>query len=137
MIKEIIHYVTDDGSEFDNYKDAQEYEALYEKCEKIMSQLKPYVERKAVRQDIGTVKKAYKEFMELCAETMPSFKDIFLKTADGIAHPSHAERVIGDYDFKCLCEADFRFMCTNMDSGIEYEQPYYVNHQNEWKGEIL
>ena len=133
MIREVTIYETSDGSQFDTRNEAEEYEMLCEKCEKIMSQLHPHEDNSAVQQDVELVKKAYKEFMELCAETMPSFKDIFLKTADGIAHPSHAERIIGDYDFKCLCDADFRFICTNMVSGIEYEQPYFVEHESEWK----
>jgi hypothetical protein len=137
MIKEIIHYVTDDGSEFDNYKDAQEYETVYQRCEEIMSQLNPYVDGKVIRQDIETVKKAYKEFMGLCGEIIPQHKWVFDGVINGTIHQSHAERVLSDYDIECLCRAVYRFMCTNMDSGIEYEQPYYVNHQNEWKGEIL
>lgn len=137
MIREKIYYVTDDGSEFESRKEAEQYECLCEKCEKIMSQLRPRCDGPAVRQDAATVKKAYHEFLEFCATVIPSHKDLFLKTISGEAHPSWAERVLSESGFDCLTNASFRFMCTNMNSGIEYEQPYFVNHEKEWKGKIL
>ena len=42
MIKEVTIYETNDGSQFDTRKEAEKYESLYEKCEKIMSQLRPH-----------------------------------------------------------------------------------------------
>ena len=137
MIKEVLRFETTDGSVFSKRKDAEKYEELYERCEKIMSPLRPHEDYGAVRQDIDTVKKAFAEFMGLCGDVIPNWKELFDKTATGEAHPSHAARVISDYGFDCLSSANFRFMCTNMNSGIEYEQPYFVSHEDEWRKKIL
>lgn len=138
MITEVKHYMTDDGSEFETYKEAQEYEKLYEKCKLIMNHLvqEPNGEC-AIQHNVDVIKKAYKEFMDLCGKIIPSYKYIFDATVNGNAHPSHAERIISDNGYECLCHTNYRFRCMNMSSGIEYEQPYYVTHENEWKGKIL
>ena len=61
MITEVKHYMTDDGSEFETYKEAQEYEKLYEKCELIMNQLNQEPnEECAIQYNIDAIKKAYK-----------------------------------------------------------------------------
>ena len=134
MIKEKIYYVTDDGSEFKTYEQAQKYEDLYARCESIMGQLRPHEIDGAVMQDTFKIRKAYIELMELCAETIPQFDWVFKYAAEnGIKNASHANRVINDFHYKCLCHAFFRFECTNFTSGIEYEQPYYVDHEDEWK----
>lgn len=136
MIKEVTIYETNDGSQFDTRKEAEEYEILCEKCEKIMSQLRPHEDYGAVQQDVELVKKALNEFMDLCAEVIPSYKKTFIGVKEDNIHPSWAQRIISDYNIECLCNASFRFSCTNMVSGIEYEQPYYVNHEYEWNKKI-
>ena len=130
--KEVTIYETTDGSQFDTQKEAKKYELLCEKCEKIMSQLHPHIDNGAVQQDVELVKKAFNEFMDLCGEAIPYYKKTFICVKGGNTHPSWAERIISDYNIKCLCNASFRFSCINMVSGIEYEQPYYVNHESEW-----
>ena len=136
MIKEVTIYETNDGSQFDTRKEAEKYESLYEKCEKIMSQLHPHVDDGAVQQDVKLVKKAFNEFMDLCGEAIPYYEKTFICVKGGNIHPSWAQRVISDYGIDCLSNASFRFSCTNMTSGIEYEQPYFVNHEDEWDREI-
>ena len=133
MIKEVTIYETTDGSQFDTRKEAEKYELLYEKCEKIMGKLHPHEDNGAVQQDVELVKNAFNEFMDLCVETIPSYKKTFIGVKEGNIHPSWAQRIISDYGIDCLLNAFFRFSCTNMVSGIEYEQPYYVNHESEWK----
>ena len=136
MIKEVTIYETTDGCRFNTEKDAEKYESLYEKCENIMGQLRPRVDDGAVQQDIELVKKAFNEFMDLCSEVIPAHKKIFIGVKEGNIHPSWAQRIISDYDIKCLRHIFFRFSCTNMVSGIEYEQPYFVEHESEWKGDV-
>lgn len=136
MIKEVTIYETTDGSQFDTLKEAEKYESLYEKCEKIMRQLRPHEDNGSVQQDIELVKKAFNEFMDLCIETIPHYKKTFIGVKEGSIHPSWAQRVISDSGNDCLCNASFRFSCTNMVSGIEYEQPYYINHEDEWNKKI-
>ena len=75
--------------------------------------------------------------MDLCSKMIPSYKHIFDDTANDNAHPSHAERILSDSGYECLCHTNYRFRCMNMNSGIEYEQPYYATHEDEWKGKIL
>lgn len=133
MIKEVTIFETTDGCRFNNEKEAKEYETLYEKCEKIMGQLRPHEDNGAVQQDIELVKKAFNEFMDLCVEAIPHYKKTFIGVKEGNIHPSWAQRVISDYDIDCLLNAFYRFKCTNMVSGIEYEQPYYAEHESEWK----
>ena len=136
MIKEVTIYVGTDGSRFETIKEAERYEALYEKCEKIMGQLRVREKDYAVRQDINLVKKVFAEFMDLCCKTIPLYKYTFTGVKNGDVHPIWAQRVITDYGARCLENAFYRFDCINMESGIEYEQPYYVNHESEWKLEI-
>ena len=133
MIKEIMIYETTDGCRFNTEKEAEKYESLYEKCEKIMSQLRPHIDIGAVQQNIESVKRAFNEFMDLCADAIPSYKKTFIGVKEGNIHLSWAQRVISDYGIDCLLNTFFRFSCTNMISGVEYEQPYYVKHESEWK----
>jgi hypothetical protein len=133
MIKEVTIYETTDGCRFNTEKEAKKYESLYEMCKKIMSQLRPHEDNGAVQQDVELVKKAFNEFMDLCAEAIPYYKKTFICVKGGNTHPSWAQRVISDYNIKCLRHISFRFSCTNMVSGIEYEQPYFVEHESEWE----
>lgn len=136
MIKGVTIYETTDGCRFNTEKEAKKYESLYEKCENIMGQLRPRVDDSAVQQDVKLVKKVFNEFMDLCAETIPTYKKTFIGVKEGNIHPSWAQRIISDYGIKCLSETLYRFNCTNMVSGIEYEQPYFVEHESEWKGDV-
>ena len=136
MIKEVIIYETEDGSQFNTQQEAENYEALYEKCQTIMGQLRPREEYGAVQQDIEKTKKAFAEFMDLCAATIPRYKKTFIGVKDGGIDQSWAHRIISDYDIKCLRNVFFRFACINMVNGVEYEQPYYVKHESEWKKAI-
>lgn len=133
MIKEVIIYEASDGSRFDTRKEAERCEILYEKCQMIMRQLRPRIEHSAVQQDVEKVKKAFAKFMDLCAEAIPECKKTFIGVKDGSINQSWAYRLISDYNIKCLNGVFFRFNCINMTSGIEYEQPYYVKHESEWK----
>ena len=137
MIKKVTIYETTDGCRFNTEKEAEKYESLYEKCENIMGQLRPRVDDGAVQQDVNLVKKTFNEFIDLCIETIPTHEKTFIRVKEGSIHPSWAGGIISDYNIKCLCNASYRFKCTNMTSGIEYEQPYYVNHESEWIREII
>ena len=133
MIKEVTIYETDDGSQFNTRKEAEKYETLYEKCQTIMGQLRPREKYSAVQQDVEKVREAFAEFMDLCAVTIPPYKKTFMGVKYGSIDPSWALRIISDYNIECLCHAFFRFTCINMTSGVEYEQPYYVEHESEWE----
>jgi len=137
MIKDVTIYETTDGCRFDTRKEAEKYESLYEKCEKIMNQLRPRVDDGAVQQDIVSVEIALNAFMDLCAEVIPSYEKTFIGVKEGNIHLSWAGRVISESMIKCLKNTFYRFDCTSMISGIEYEQPYFVNHEDDWNREII
>lgn len=138
MITQVTIYETTDGSQFGTLEEAEKYEALYERCEKVMFRLKPHGDYgQAVKQDPELVKEAYHNFLDICVEVIPTYKKWFEETKAGTRHQSWASKVISDYGIECLSHLMFRFSCTNMTSGIEYEQPYYVEHESEWKGEML
>lgn len=133
MIKEVTIYETTDGCHFNTEKEAKKYESLYEKCKNIMRQLRPHEDYGAVQQDIKLVKNALNDFMDLCIETIPTYEKTFIGVKEGTVHLSWAGRIVSDYGIKCLSETFYRFNCTNMVSGIEYEQPYFVAHELEWE----
>ena len=108
MINELTIYETSDGSRFDTIKEAKEYEALYEKCEKL---IRPHEDNGAVQQDIELVKRAFNEFMDLCVEAIPEHKKTFIGVKKGKIHPSWAQRIISDYNIECLRDVFFRFSC--------------------------
>ena len=57
--------------------------------------------------------------------------------ADGSRHQSHIGYIFDDMpQYPILNHTFFRFECINMESGIEYCQPYYKEHENEFKGVI-
>lgn len=64
---------------------------------------------------------------------------MFSEVANGTRHISHAGRVLSDYshDFPILWKLYFRLECINDFSGFEYEQPYFANHESEFKGVII
>lgn len=54
-------------------------------------------------------------------------------TANGKRHPSHAGRVLSDYqqDYPCLYHAHYRFQCINNENGYEFQQPYFALNVDE------
>lgn len=135
MVKKVEVWEAQDGKRFDEHIDAAYYDSIIDWCSEVMSELRPHEEGGAVQQDVEEVKKAYAEFMDLCAEVLPKNKDWFQGVKEGRRHPSHVQYLLADYstDYPILWKTLFRFDCINMTSGIEYYQPYYVEHEDEWK----
>ena len=135
MVKKVEVWEAQDGKRFDEHIDATYYDSIIDWCSEVMSKLRPHEEGGAVQQDVEEVKKAYAEFMDLCAEVLPKNKDWFQGVKKGRRHPSHVQYLLSDYstDYPILWKTLFRFDCINMTSGIEYYQPYYVEHEDKWK----
>lgn len=141
-MKEVIIYEAYDGTEFRDKNMCMEYDSYIEKANEIMSQLRVRKSDSnyAVRQDVSVVKKAMKQFFDevakplLDSETLSTIMD---EIADGSRHPSHIAYIFNEMtQYPILNHTFFRFECINMESGIEYCQPYYIKHENEFKGVI-
>lgn len=138
---EITIYEAVDGTRFNSKGDCEHYESVIDKANNIMSRLRPNDEissNVAIRHDFNVVTEVKKDFFLLCAEVIPSYNQWFSEVANGIRHISHAGRVLSDYshDFPVLWKLYFRLECINDFSGVEYEQPYFANHECEFKGVI-
>ena len=137
-MKQVIVYETN-GKRFDDIKDAEAYEALCERVESIMSKLAPRTNDVNNgytwgKHDPHTVQNCFRAFCEVCAETIPSFANWFIQTAENTRHISHISRILSDYDreFPILNKTYFRFFCIDFEKGLEFEQPYWVTHQDEF-----
>ena len=137
-MKEIKIYQCEDGTRFNN-----EYEAAkYEECSKHMDAIemgylgvrceKELHERVPKQHSLAKVQLFKEEICKAAAEYIPEWEKIFLECADGSRHISHAQRIISDYNLKMFDAAFFRLACIDMNTGIEYEQPYYALHPEEW-----
>lgn len=125
-----------EGKLFASKEEAQRYEHLCQRTRKVMSILKPRTEQvekglSYIKQDITNVQTALELFMEVCGDVIPDYKNIFIQVAEGTRHISHASRIIGDYDYPCLKNAMFRFLCINKETVYEFQQPYFATHLDE------
>lgn len=134
-MKTITIYQANDGSRFDEKNEAIKYEELCDKCDEINSRI-PTISRNLeyneyIQQNTKVVKQAFCDFMDVIAEAIPDWKEWAIQTKNGERHISHIGRVLSDYNIKCLHTLYFRFECISFDNGREYQQPYFVKHQDE------
>ena len=127
------------GKRFDDPQEALAYEKLCEKIESIMSRLagrKKEIESGLAynKHDVEILKQCFKDFCEVCANTIPSFEKWFIQVGNGERHISHIGRILSDYssDYPILQKTLFRFECISFENGYEFQQPYYVTHQEEF-----
>lgn len=135
MVKKVEVWEAQDGKRFDDIASADYYDSLIDWRNEVMSKLRPHVDDGAVQQDVEEVKKAFGEFMDLCAHVIPDYEEWFQGVKEGKRHLSHVQYLLADNstEYPFLWKTWFRFDCINMTSGIEYGQPYYVEHEDEWK----
>ena len=141
-MEKITIYKAVDGTRFDRKDDCEYYESVIDNVNNIMSRLRPNDEissNVAIRQDSDVVIEVKQDFFLLCAEIIQSYKQFFSEVAYNIRHISHAGRVLSDYShkFPILYDSYFRLECINDCSGVEYEQPYFANHEIEFHGVII
>ena len=137
-MKEITIYQCEDGTRFDLEGRAKVYETLCEEVKRVMSPMGEITHRcdigeEYIQHDPKDVKKALHNFLVLCANTLTGWCEPLMECAEGKRHISHADYIISECGFKTLADANYRFRCTNMESGREYQQPYYVEHEDEFK----
>lgn len=145
-MKEIIVFVSDDGKEFYSKEKCEEYEKLVNRVNDIMANFRPNKNEKgqniAVKQNTEMVKEAYHKFIGVCADVMSkhSCGNVFknAKTGNEYVHPSHLQYYLSEYsnDYPILWTTYCRFENINFNSEIEYTQPYYARHEDEYKLEI-
>lgn len=141
-MEKITIYIAVDGTRFDSKEDCKYYESICKNVSNIMARLRPNEDvssRIAIKQDVDVVREVKQDFFLICAEAIPSFSQWFKEVADGTRHISHAGRILSDYskDFPILSATYFRLECISETSCIEYEQPYFANHEIEFKGVII
>lgn len=134
-MKTIIVYQTDDGCRFDKFEAAIKYEKLCKKCDEINNKFinigRDLNYNEYIQQDIHKVNDLFKEFMNIVSEAIPSCSKMAKECSEGIRHKSHIYRIISDYNIKCLNILMCRFECISFENGKEFQQPYFVTHQEE------
>ena len=127
------------GKRFDDPQKALKYENLCKKIEDIMEGLEPRTERvnkglEYLPHSVFILKDCFRDFCYLCADAIPLYKEWFIQTANGERHISHIGRIISDYshDYPILQDTLYRFECISFENGYEFQQPYYVTHQEEF-----
>lgn len=141
-MEEITIYKAIDGTKFDSKADCEYYESICKNISNILVRLRPSEEvssRIAIRQDIDVVRQVKQDFFLICAEVIHSFSQRFKEVADNTMHISHVGRILSDYskNFPILYATYFRLECISETSGVEYEQPYFANHEIEFNGVII
>lgn len=140
-MKEITIYQTKDGCRFDKKEEAANYETLCNKCNKIDSMLtnigRGLEYNEYIQQKTRVVKQAFSDFLDIVAEAIPEYAIWSEQTKNGERHISHIGRVISNYNIRCLEKLYFRFSCISFDNGREFQQPYFVTHQNEATKEVF
>lgn len=141
-MKEKTIYIAQDGKFFDAKKSCIKYESLMRKVTVAMCTLK-YNEKallvgNAIRHTKTDVDFSFRDFMDVCSDAIPEYKETFQEVKEGKRDISFVKRILSDYseDFPCLWKAFYRFICIDK-YGIEYDQPYFVEHRLEFKGEIV
>lgn len=137
MMKSLILKLN--GKRFDSYEEALKYVKLCKKVDGIMSQLLPRTKEVEQGTDFNkhnkeTLNGCFKAFCQECAKQIPAFEQWFIEIANGTRHLSHIGRILSDYNhkFPCLYDVYFRFNCIDFNTGFEFQQPYYVTHQDEF-----
>ena len=133
-MKKILIYECADGKRFDKIDDAQNYDTILSEVTQIMRPLGESVSDYEIkRHRSNTIVSALKDLMNVCRHIIPSYAESFDRCNMENIH-GFAGRVLSDYshDYPCLYKAYFRFRCISPTSFIEYDQPYWTTHEEEY-----
>lgn len=135
--KKLIVYEVQ-GKRFNTHQEARRYAIICNSINLIMDKLQPRTKEVEeglayLEHDPLLVRIVLRKFLLYCRRFMPSFASWFVQVADGKRHISHIQRVLSDYesDYPILYKSLFRFMCINIKSGHEFQQPYFALHPEE------
>ncbi len=143
MIKQLTVYECKDGKRFDDAESAKQYEMLLNRCNAINSMLgvskKPIYQRCAVQLDKQTVEFCYEKFIEQCLIVLPDYNYYTLHKGFENFDKHYIHRVIDEnYDrYPCLRELSQRFNRISRSTYIEYDQPYFAEHESDFKGKVI
>lgn len=137
-MKKILIFETN-GKRFDSYNDAVQYEKLCKKINSIMKQMLPRTKEIENGTDFNkhnkdTLNGCFKAFCKECAKQIPSYAKWFEEVRNGDRLISHMDRILSDYSssYPILYDTYYRFQCIDFIHGYEFNQPYYVTHQEEF-----
>ena len=140
-MEKLTIYKAKDGVRFDVEKDCAEYEKLIDRVEAVICKLRPHEDvdtMVAIQQNINTLRDCFKTFLvDICAPLFPSYGHLFISCAEGKTHKSWPSRILADNDYPVLRYTMWRFECIDMETGIEYEQPYFAYNPKEFKGTVI
>lgn len=134
-IKAIVIYECLDGTRWNTKEEAKKYAELYDRIEEISlylsSNTSKYIgSQKYIPQDKEKVLLYKTEILKLAAEYIPNWGKYFNECITGERHISHASRIIDDCEYPKLQSAFFRLSCISETTYIEYDQPYYADHED-------
>ena len=135
--EEITMYQCEDGTRFDEKEKARNYDDI---CQRIKQIMIPMGERTVdcekgyeyINHNPIVVKNTLSKFLFECSKILTCHSKDLVECANGIRHISQAEYFISESNITVLMYAMFRFSCTNMESGREYQQPYFKTHEEEF-----
>ena len=140
-MERLIIYKAKDGTRFNVKKDCLEYEKLIDRVNKVICKLRPHEgagTMVAIQQNINTLRDCFKTFLvDICAPLLPDYAHLFFICAEGKAHKSWPSRILADSHYPVLYHTIWRFECIDMETGIEYEQPYFAYNPKEFKGTVI
>ena len=146
-MKTIEAYRLKDGTTFLDKKKALLYEFILNKCESIEERFfltpknKPN-ESYCIQQDKTKINDAWNEF---ATDVLKSYISGFDKQIEGTIgyfvakHLNSIEninRIVTECcsELPCVNNLFFRFLCISTSTFIEYEQPYFVTHEEQFDG---
>ena len=136
-------YRTIDGCTFATYDEAKRYADMYDRVKEaekstLGERTKDVKDgRDTQNHTLEQVAEYRKRIFELAAEYIPEYRDTLLRCGEGLAHISHAERIVIDYEIKMFRDALYRLSCISEETGIEYQQPFYVKYPERWTLEFI
>lgn len=137
-MKRITVYECADGKRFDDLDKANEYDNIFFLVEDVLSKLGTPLQNgdlNSEQRDEARVRQGLSKLMEICKQAIPYNDKWFDSVTIENCRDNYVERILGDYqhDYPCLFDAYYRFCCISPSSFIEYKQPYYAKHEEEFE----
>ena len=143
-MKEVKVYEAFDGNRFDTMTECLDYEEHMKiLTEKVIPNFrgKKHSDKDAVQQVKSKIDSAWKSFIDACCEqpAMQRFVSVFRERESyQNCGETHIYRILSDFshDYPLLWDIFFRFTCISEEGCVEYPQPYYAKHPEDWEGTI-
>lgn len=134
---EVTIYIANDGTQFTSKDACLDYEYNCKSVVFIKSQLGKHPKNNIAIKHNVNINILWKNFLLVCMtdsdHTVSSF-------AEGIYNGNRHKSHLGHYLQRSnnpLYDLYARFDCIDFFTGIEYDQPYYITHPDEFKGQII